>query len=1213
MRLCKRGLKLSTDTLFYLFIAAFFAIALTSSYIAIGERVRDITIDFQNRTTSAQAANAATSIGNYVDDRILFLQDLAKNPLLTSAVMATLDSEENLVDFLDSLLILGQHESVFLLNIIGEPIYRPSNQSLNLNLENEPWFEEILNGERPWVILKHRENEQWHFSIAVSVSYNGASEGVVLVRFDKDISTLFTTQAHAASIRIKGDYLDYSSLNDTLDYQKVDEQVAGQTQLNVEYYIDQQHLASEVNQVIQSIFIGLLLTFLVVFILLLWLGKKFFINPFKAVKQSEKELREEQNRNRVLLKALEVSPVGVTVADATQHDLPLIYTNEAFLKITGYNEGEVIGKNHRFLSGEKTDLKALGQISKALKAHQSVNVEVINYTKDKTPFWNDVSISPVFDEHNNLTAFVGVENDITDKIKREQELSETARQLELVVDSTNVGVWDLKVQTGELNLNERWAEIIGYTLDELHPIDIEKFHQFTHPNDSDISQRLFDIYSNSSEDRHSFELRMKHKQGHWIWVLNASKVVERDIDGNPIRIIGTHLDITDQKLSEEYLLKAKNEAEQASVAKSEFLANMSHEIRTPMNGVIGITNILLDSGLNPQQLEYANTVKNSADSLLTIINDILDFSKVESGKLELESVDFDMGQLLDEIGTSLGMRAQEKNLELICPATSITDQWFNADPSRIRQILVNLIGNACKFTEKGEVAVFYESTQVSTKQSKILIKVVDTGIGLNKEQQTRLFERFSQADGSTTRKYGGTGLGLSISRQLVELMGGEIGVDSQLGHGSTFWISLTLTHATSKPISQPIEALHSKRILVVDPNETNLHLLGDILTSWKIDYELTTKPETGLEKLKSAAANNTPFDITIINQELSDMDAIEFATRCKHEPLVTSTKLLVQTVSNQTFDKSKYAENGLHHLIAKPINQSQLFNKLLDLVQVKQQNTYVKSANDRKAAFSFNSKVLLVEDNITNQAVARALLEQLGLKIDVAANGEEALSALEMIQYDLVFMDCQMPVMDGYEASRSIRQNKKFKDLPIVAMTANAMAGDREKCLEAGMDDYITKPINSKDLIQALNHWLPDDQKFTSNKEQGVCHTEDKQLVWDQDSALKRLMMNDTLLVKVLEAYLKNSADLIENTQYAFRNKQWEELRQQAHNMKGMALNLSAPQLNEICKMLEIEAANQNQEALEKLLPEFVTKANALSDEFNKYLSKNEHIVSQEN
>ncbi|WP_415903523.1 response regulator [Neptuniibacter sp. QD29_5] len=1078
MQLRKRGLKLSTDTLFYLFIASFFAIALTSSYIAIGERVRDITIDFQNRTTSAQAANAATSIGNYVDDRILFLQDLAKNPLLTSAVMATLDSEENLVDFLDSLLILGQHESVFLLNIIGEPIYRPSNQTLSLNLENEPWFEEILNGERPWVILKHRENEQWHFSIAVSVNYNGASEGVVLVRFDKDISTLFTTQAHAASIRIKGDYLDYSSLNNTLAYQKVDEQVAGQTQLNVEYYIDQQHLASEVNQVIQSIFIGLLLTFLVVFILLLWLGKKFFINPFKAVKESEKEL------------------------------------------------------------------------------------------------------------------------------------SETARQLELVVDSANVGIWDLNTQTGQLNLNERWAEIIGYTLDELQPMTIEIFNQLTHPDAPEISHHLLDRYSNSINDRHNFELRMKHKQGHWIWVLNTNKVVERDSNGKPTRIIGTHLDITDQKLSEESLLKAKNEAEQASVAKSEFLANMSHEIRTPMNGVIGMTNILLDSGLNQQQLDYANTVKNSADSLLTIINDILDFSKVESGKLELEAVDFNMGKLLEEVGSALATRAHEKNLELICPATSITNQWFNADPSRIRQILVNLIGNACKFTEKGEVAVFYESKQITSKNSKIVIKVVDTGIGIDAEQQTRLFERFSQADGSTTRKYGGTGLGLSISRQLVELMGGEIGVDSQLGKGSTFWISLTLPHAAPESVTQPFEELHNKKILVIDPNETNLNLLGDIFTSWKIEHELTSKAKTGLEKLKVAANNKTPFDITIINQELSDSDAIEFSACCKQDPALAASKLLIQTVSHKSFDKSKYDKNGLLHLITKPINQSQLFNKLLELIQVKQQDTSVKQTIDIKDPNSFNGKVLLVEDNITNQAVARALLEQLGLKIDVAANGEEALSALDMIKYDLVFMDCQMPVMDGYEASRAIRQDKMFKELPIIAMTANAMAGDREKCLQAGMSDYISKPINADRLIQALNHWLPNGKTSISNEEQSRHDIKYKQPVWDHDNALKRLMMNDKLLVKVLEAYLQNSAKLIENTQQAFRDQNWEELRQHAHNLKGMALNLSAPQLNGICKKIE-EASTNNHAELETLLPEFIKASEALCTEFETYISNKAHTTTK--
>jgi len=1204
--------KLSTDTLFYLFIASFFAIALILSYVAIGERVRETTVNFQKQTTSAQAENAALSIGSYVDDRILFLQDLAKHPLLTSAVMATLDSKENLVDFLDSLLILGQNESIFLLNIVGEPIYSPNNQGLNLDLENEEWFEDILSGNKPWAILKHRKNDQWQLSIAVSVNYNGASEGVLLVHFAKDISTLFAKQELGTGIKIRGDYLDYSSLTDTIKYQKVGTQIAGKTQLTVEYYIDQQGLTSEVNDVIQSIFIGLSISFLVVFILLFWLGKKFFINPLKAVKQSEKELRDEQNRNRVLLKALEVSPVGVTVADATKSDMPIIYSNNAFLNITGYNEEDVLGQNHRILSGPKTNPATVQKIATALKNNEKIKVEIQNYTKDGKPFWNEVSIAPVFDNQNNLTAFVGVENDISEKIRREQALTETARQLELVVDSTEVGIWDWKVQTGELSLNERWAEILGYTLNELQPITIETVEHLIHPDDIQLSSHKLEKYCSNTNDRYSCELRMKHKNGQWTWLLDASKVVEWDNDGNPVRIIGTHLDITEQKLSEESLLKAKNEAEQASIAKSEFLANMSHEIRTPMNGVIGMTNILLDSGLNQQQLDYANTVKNSADSLLTIINDILDFSKVESGKLELEAVDFNMGQLLDEVGTALGTRAHEKNLELICPASSITDQWFNADPSRIRQVLVNLIGNACKFTEKGEVAVFYQSKQITTNTSKIVIKVVDTGIGLDAEQQTRLFERFSQADGSTTRKYGGTGLGLSISRQLVELMGGEIGVDSQLGKGSTFWISLTLPHATPELITLPTDALHNKRILVIEPNETNLNLLGDILTSWTIEHEQTSKAETGLERLKAAAVDKTPFDICIINQNLSDMDAIEFAARCKHEPLLADTKFLVQTVSNQTFDKSKYDKNGLHHLIAKPINQSQLFNKLLDLVQVKQQNTSVKPSN-KKAAHSFNGKVLLVEDNITNQAVARAVLEQLGLKIDVAANGEEALSALSLIKYDLVFMDCQMPVMDGYEASRAIRQNQKFKELPIIAMTANAMAGDREKCLQAGMSDYISKPINADRLIAALNHWLPNGQKFKSNEEQDGNELEDNQLVWDQDSALKRLMMNDKLLVKVLEAYLENSAELVESTQQSFRDQQWEELRQQAHNMKGMALNLSAPQLNDICKKLEIEAADQNQEALEKILPEFVTTANALSNEFEKYLSNNEPIVSQEN
>ncbi|WP_415896109.1 response regulator [Neptuniibacter sp. PT34_22] len=1203
--------KLSTDTLFYLFIVSFFAIALVSSYVAIGERVRETTVNFQKQTTSAQAENAALSIGSYVDDRLLFLQDLAKHPLLTSAVMATLDSKENLVDFLNSLLILGQKETIYLLDIVGEPIYSPKNQALNLDLENEIWFEDILSEKKPWAILKHRKNEQWQFSIAVSVNYNGASEGVLLVHFAKDISTLFAKQELGTAIKIKGDYLDYSSLEGTIEYQKVGTQIAGQTQLTVEYYIDQQGLSSEVNDVIKSIFIGLLISFLVVFILLFWLGKKFFINPLKTVKQSEKELRDEQNRNRVLLKALEVSPVGVTVADATQNDMPIIYSNNAFLKITGYDEEDVLGQNHRILSGPDTDPKTVRLIADALKNNKNIKVEIQNYTKSGTPFWNEVSIAPVIDDLGNSTAFVGVENDITDKIKREHELSETARQLELVVDSTEVGIWDWKVKSDQLSLNERWAEIIGYTLEELQPISIARLQALIHPEDIERSSHLLEKYCKKTNDRHVCEIRLKHKNGQWIWVLDASKVVEWDKNTNPVRIIGTLLDITDRKHSEQTLLKAKDAAEQASIAKSEFLANMSHEIRTPMNGVIGMTNILLDSGLTQQQFEYANTVKNSAESLLNIINDILDFSKVESGKLELESVDFNMGQLIDEIGLALGMRAHEKNLELICPASPIIDQWFNADPSRIRQVLVNLIGNACKFTEKGEIAVFYESIETGLNQSKILIKIVDTGIGLDSEQQTRLFERFSQADGSTTRKYGGTGLGLSISRQLVELMGGEIGIESQPGKGSTFWVSLNLPHASSKPkpTIQSASQLQGQKILVIDPNETNLTLLGTLLSHWTLTHQLTTSADDAFKTLKAAAQNGKPFDIVIANHQLGKVNSEDFALDCCHDKLLSGTKFLIQTIKSSAGDNLNSDEHDLALQIAKPISPTQLLSRLLELTNI-QQRTDADKRSSQPSAQAFNGKILLVEDNITNQAVARVLLEQLGLKIDIAANGEEALAAIKLINYDLVFMDCQMPVMDGYEATRTIRQDSTYEKLPVVAMTANAMAGDREKCLQAGMDDYITKPINVEHLIQALNKWLPTKTK-TSTVNEPIHEQVSAEPIWDQKSALSRLMMNEDLLLKVLEAYLKNSESLIENTQQAFKDQQWEQLKQQAHNLKGMALNLSAPQLNAICIQLENAAADTNRTELEQLLPTFISASASLRAEFEQYIADHSHAINK--
>jgi PAS domain S-box-containing protein len=760
----------------------------------------------------------------------------------------------------------------------------------------------------------------------------------------------------------------------------------------------------------------------------------------------------------------------------------IIYVNDNLCTATGFNREELIGQNHNILNSGIHPKEFWSEMWEQLSHGKSWRAEICNRSRNGKSHWYDSVMAPVMNEEGQIERIVSLRSDITERVQIGRQLKIIGDQLSVAINVAKLGVWTWDLSTDRLKWNDRMYEIYDQPK-ELGAAGLKYHHWRDRVHSEDVEATEASLIG-AVEGREEFTptFRIYSPSRGLRYVLAGAQVV-RDSQGKALKVTGINFDVTDQVMLEFELRGAKKEADVASELKSQFLANMSHEIRTPMNGVIGMTDLLLGTELNEIQHNYAKTVKSSADSLLAIINDILDFSKVEKGMLDLNAVEFDLGEMLHEIGRNMSFRAYDKGLELICPANYMPQQWVNADLGRIRQILNNLLGNALKFTKQGEVALYCTVQEQTTLHTKILIEVTDTGIGLSEEQQSKLFQRFSQADGSTTRKFGGTGLGLSISKQLVELMGGEIGVKSTEGKGSTFWFTLDLANAKALAPLPSMDDLTGQKVLVVDDNLTSRTLLLQLLTNWQMEHALVDSGEAALVRLTAAAAEGKPFSIAIVDMQMPEMDGAQLGAVIKNDSALADTHLVMLISQEASGDAKKLKEAGFDGYLNKPVVETVLYNALRQVAVITANEQPLITVYTSSELPKFNARVLVVvEDNITNQIVAQCMLEEFGIQVDLAANGEEALTALETLPYDIVFMDCQMPVMDGYEATRSIREptfnfhasREHDRAIPIIAVTANTMQGDREKCFAAGMDDFIAKPVELEKLQQALQRWLPE-------------------------------------------------------------------------------------------------------------------------------------------
>jgi PAS domain S-box-containing protein len=944
-------------------------------------------------------------------------------------------------------------------------------------------------------------------------------------------------------------------------------------------------------------------------------------------KQAEEELKK-------LSTAVEQSPASVVITDPQG---TIEYVNSKFCEVTGYSVEEAIGLNPRILKSGQTPPEVYQELWKTVTAGEDWRGELINKKKNGTLYWESVSISPITAGDGSVQFYLAVKQDITEAKQMEESIREKEARFRGYFEHSQVGMAVTSPTKGWIEANDQLQRMFGYTLDELHQMT---WAEITHPDDLEEDAKQFERMLAGEIDNYTLDKRFIRKDGEIVFT-NLTVACIREETGDVLRILASFQDITERKQMDhdlherikeldeaqsamlnmmEDLDEEKARAEEATRAKSDFLANMSHEIRTPMNAVIGMAHLALKTELTPKQQDYLSKIQSSANSLLGIINDILDFSKIEAGKLDMEALEFDLLETLDNVANVITVKAREKeNLEVLFYLDPEVPNFLIGDSLRLNQILVNLGNNAVKFTEEGEIVLSAKVSVRSDDKVTLQFSMRDTGIGMTAEQQNKLFQAFSQADTSTTRKYGGTGLGLTISKRLVNMMGGEIWTESESGQGTTFHFTADfgLGKETVKKHFEPSPDLRGLKVLVVDDNATSREILQDILESFSFEVHLSASGKEALEEIERAD-NDEAFELVIMDWKMPGMDGIEASRRIKNHQKLTQIPAIVLVTAYGREEVMRQADEiGLEGFLLKPVNSSVLFDAIMQAlgkeVQVVSQAGRPKEQGAEELNTISGVRVLLVEDNEINQQVAQEILQGAGIIVTVANNGQEGVDAARQNEYDAILMDIQMPVMDGYAATHAIRNLKsEIRNVPILAMTAHAMAGDEQKSLDAGMNGHVTKPIDPDQLFAALQEWIKPDAGWAAVqaspvpdvRPESVQATMDAEKLpeslpgFDLAAGLTRLGGNKKLYRKLLLDFGAKYTGVAAEIGEALEAKDLNQAHSLVHNLKGLAGNLEASELQSAAIEMEklVKDASPEVFSEEQLNQKYMDLENAVNN-----------------